>query len=444
VSGRVLFDRETQLGTATTPLRVQDKGGHPLSISKTGHLGRSFSERDPELTEALLTAASAAIAVIADEVPAFLAFGGLLGAVRDGHLIGHDVDLDLGYLSKHTTPMDAARESFHLERLFVRAGWRTWRFSADDFKVFAQGVSTAARWIDIFGGFVANNVFYLMPNVAAPRDSINILPLGEIELEGHVLPAPADPAALLEATYGPGWRTPDPSFKFHPPRATVRRLDGWMRGAIANRSHWNPFYESGRSRQVPTTASAFATWCAERVEPGTHVVDLGCGTGRDAIWFAGQGFEVTGLDYAPPAIRRAQGFAAKAKSSAQFRLFNLYDLRHVLVLGGQLSHEPGPLAIYARFLLHSLTDQGRRNLWLLARSCVRGNARLYLEFRADADPAEEFAFGEHYRQFLSSAEVAEEITASGGRVEFQEEGHGMALYKNEDPHVCRMVATWQR
>ena len=444
VSGRVLFDHEAQLGTATTPLRIQDRKGHPLSISKTGHLGRSFSERDPAATELLLNATSAALELLNEHVPAFLAFGGLLGAVRDGQLIGHDVDVDLGYLSSATSPVDAARESFRLEREFLRAGWRTWRFSADDFKVLAQGVTTAAKWIDVFGGFVANDVFYLMPNVAAPKDAVQILPLGKIELEGHPLPAPAAPETLLEATYGPGWRTPDPSFKFKPPRSTVRRMDGWMRSAIANRNYWNPFYESARGLKVPTEPSTFATWFAERAEPGSRVIDLGCGNGRDTLLLAERGFDACGLDYAPPAINRAKALARKAGSNATFDTFNILDLRQVLALGGRLSYETGPLALYARFLVHALTDEGRANLWLLGRTALRGNGRMYLEFRADADPEERFEFGEHYRQFLSAAEVAAEIDESGGHVEYQEEGHGMAVYKNEDPYVCRMVATWQR
>ena len=36
-------------------------------------------------------------------VEAFLAYGTLLGAVREGRLLGHDSDADLGYVSRHTT-----------------------------------------------------------------------------------------------------------------------------------------------------------------------------------------------------------------------------------------------------------------------------------------------------------------------------------------------------
>ena len=445
VSGRVLLDRDVHLGDSDAPLQVIDAQGHPLSISKTGHLGRSFVERDEESVGLLLDATDEALQLLNDHsaVSAFLAFGALLGAVRDGHLIGHDVDLDLGYVSRHQYPVDVARESFELERMFRRRGWETWRFSAADFKILVPGISTAAKWIDIFGGFVADEVFYLMPNVAVPADHVKLLPLGEVMLEGRPVVAPADPATLLEATYGPGWVTPDPSFKYRTPKATVRRMDAWMRNAIANRGHWLPFYEGPRSRTVPTEPSAFARAFAESKAAGSRVLDLGCGTGRDAIWLANNGFRAVGLDYAPPAVRLAREAAHAAGSPATFEVFNLYDLRQVLAAGARYAHDGQLTDLYGRFLLHALTPRGRNNLWRFAALCLRRGGRLHLEFRTGTAP-DDYQFGAHFRDLVGPELVTREIEASGGRVEQRTEGHGMAVYKDEDPYVCRMVASWQR
>src|SRR3712207_8138993 len=44
-------------------------------------------------------------------------------------------DADVAYLSRHRSPTDVARESFVLERIMIRAGYWTWRFSSADFKV---------------------------------------------------------------------------------------------------------------------------------------------------------------------------------------------------------------------------------------------------------------------------------------------------------------------
>jgi SAM-dependent methyltransferase len=50
---------------------------------------------------------------------------------------------------------------------------------------------------------------------------------------------------------------------------------------------------------------------AAQVRPG-RALDLGCGTGTQAIFLALQGFDVVGVDGSPTAIRRAQQKAAKA------------------------------------------------------------------------------------------------------------------------------------
>ena len=42
------------------------------------------------------------------------------------------------------------------------------------------------------------------------------------------------------------------------------------------------------------------------------VLDLGCGEGGDALWFAHRGWQVTGVDIAPTAVHRAEAAAANA------------------------------------------------------------------------------------------------------------------------------------
>jgi SAM-dependent methyltransferase len=46
--------------------------------------------------------------------------------------------------------------------------------------------------------------------------------------------------------------------------------------------------------------------------PPGRALDLGCGEGADAVWLAGRGWSVTGLDLSPTALRRAEAAAATA------------------------------------------------------------------------------------------------------------------------------------
>ena len=77
----------------------------------------------------------------------------------------------------------------------------------------------------IFGGFFVGDHLALMGEVWAPFEREWIFPLGTTTLEGRTLPAPARPEPLLEAMYGPGWKVPDPAFKFEKSDAAQRRFD---------------------------------------------------------------------------------------------------------------------------------------------------------------------------------------------------------------------------
>lgn len=63
-----------------------------------------------------------------------------------------------------------------------------------------------------------------------------------------------------------------------------------------------------------------------RIEP-CRAIDLGCGTGANAIYLAQKGFEVTGVDYAAAAIEKAR---AKGEGmQVRFVVDDLTRLRHV-------------------------------------------------------------------------------------------------------------------
>ena len=65
-----------------------------------------------------------------------------------------------------------------------------------------------------------------------------------------------------------------------------------------------------------------------RIAP-CRAIDLGCGTGANAVFLAQHGFEVTGVDYAASAIEKARRRADSADVEAQFIVDDLTDLRNV-------------------------------------------------------------------------------------------------------------------
>jgi SAM-dependent methyltransferase len=63
-----------------------------------------------------------------------------------------------------------------------------------------------------------------------------------------------------------------------------------------------------------------------RGEISGSVLDIGCGTGEHALFFAGEGYEVWGIDSVPLAIQKAREKAAGRGLEVHFLVMNALDL----------------------------------------------------------------------------------------------------------------------
>jgi SAM-dependent methyltransferase len=86
--------------------------------------------------------------------------------------------------------------------------------------------------------------------------------------------------------------------------------------------------------------------------PG-RALDVGCGTGRDAVYLATRGWRVTGVDFAEDALTKAGQRAAAEGASVQWVRGDVGQL-------GQLGLEPGYSLIYDFGCIQGLSDAGRR------------------------------------------------------------------------------------
>ncbi|MDQ6641588.1 MAG: class I SAM-dependent methyltransferase [Actinomycetota bacterium] len=380
LSGRVLYDAETQFGSGTGRIAIVNEDGRPLGIDKSGRMAQTFDTRSSEHVAPLLDAVEQVLGALSEAgVDAFPAYGTLLGAVREGRLIGHDSDADLGYVSRHEHPFEVIRESFELQRRLAAAGYAITRYSGAAFKVDVVEGDGSVRGLDVFGGFLSFGNLYLMGEVGQPFEREWITPLGTCTLEGRTLPAPADPARMLAAMYGSGWRVPDPAFRCETSRSTTRRLNGWFRGTRVFRDEWERRYSTRRNQLPARGPSSLAEFVVAQEGVPARLVDIGAGRGGDAHWFAAQGSSVTAYDYVPTASLAVRRVVEEQGLDLTVRRFNLLEWRSTFGEGARLAHTPGPRTVLARHVADATTDFGRDSLWRFASMALRDGGRLYVE-----------------------------------------------------------------
>lgn len=436
VADVTLYDEEVRFGSALLDgygdrIAVVNAEGKPLGLDKSNRLSQTFDTRDAAQVAPLLDSIEEVLAAIREAgIEAFPAYGTLLGAVRGGKLIGHDSDADLGYVSRHTHPVDVVRESLELQRRIAGLGYSTHRYSGIAFKVDVIEGDGSKRGLDVFGGYIkpggpgprgkrSPDMLYLMGEIGAPFEREWIFPLGTTTLEGRTLPAPAEPERLLEATYGPGWRVPDPAYHFTTPRTTVRRLDGWFRGHRTFRDEWERRWSKKRRVLPKGFPSELARLVVETEGVPAQLVDLGAGRAGDSLWFARQGAKVTALDFVPSASEAVQAAAAEEGLDLEVRLLNLNSLRSWLATGSRLAHTPGPRAILCRHLADEITARAREATWRFADMALREGGRLYLETREDR---------------IGADVIAAELAGRGAVI----------VHRDGTDETTRWVVQWQR
>ena len=377
-------------------------------------------------------------------VDGWLAYDSLMSASRQGRLDPGD-PLALCFLSREPGRVSATVESFRVGRALRRAGMEVDVRGEGrcDVSVTTDGTR---RTVTVQACWPAGHRVVFAPGLPPREDVDTVLPLGELEVDGMSLPAPADTARVLTAVYGPEWASHERPYRVRP-RAAAAAVDQ-RRGYGRHRQHWERFYQGAYGVTAPREPSLFARWVAERCEadePRPLVVDVGCGNGRDTRHFAELGYDVLGLDYAHAGLAAARELLGDEGEGATLRALDLNDLRAALVQGAELDQTGGPLVLYARFVVHAVDDDARDNVWRLAATALRRGGRAYLEFRTHRDALTEHVFEEqHYRRFLEPDEIEAELKRHGGAVVHREEGRGLAPFRSEDPDICRMVVQWAR
>jgi tellurite methyltransferase len=204
-----------------------------------------------------------------------------------------------------------------------------------------------------------------------------------------------------------------------------------------DKEYWENYYAG----QGPTgQPSDFARYIVEKYggECG-HVFDIGCGNGRDSMFFSSQSVSCTGIEQCGVAISTNESKKNELELNVSFQQGDFSTCDYSSLANGEYS-------IYSRFTLHAINYEEEAELFLHLNNAANLKY-LFIEARSISDgiygDGEKVGLHEyvttHYRRFIDPQTLKTQLGEYFDIVSF-EEGQGFAKTEAEDPCLIRVIA----
>ena len=202
---------------------------------------------------------------------------------------------------------------------------------------------------------------------------------------------------------------------------------------MENKEYWASYY---KKHPNPVEPSTFAQFCTDYIQEGKKLIELGCGNGRDSVYFRKKHLDVTAIDQVDDEVKYLN-----EKFGDQCLKFIAEDFTN-------LNKDTCYDYIYSRFTIHSIDQEAETRVFEWIKNQLKPGGYFFLEVRSLNDPM--FKQGEqisdtenittHYRRYLDYEETIKKIEELGLTIVYKIESQGLAIYKDDDPMLIRIVA----
>lgn len=205
-----------------------------------------------------------------------------------------------------------------------------------------------------------------------------------------------------------------------------------------DKDYWNTYYRSMSKKKIG--ASSFAMVVEELLDRGAHVLELGCGNGRDSLYFLEKGHNVIAIDGSDAAIDKLNEITADNRDA----LFVCDDFVKCKALY-QMKYD----CIYSRFTLHAITEEQENELLDNVRGALNAGGFFSVEARTIRDEIygrgvevahNAYIYNDHFRRFIDVGEFREKLERLGFEIISIEEAQGFSKTENSDPVLMRCIA----
>lgn len=201
-------------------------------------------------------------------------------------------------------------------------------------------------------------------------------------------------------------------------------------------TYWNKYYNSNVCSEEP---SLFAQFVMTNMDKNRNILELGCGNGRDSVFFAMNGLNVVAIDASDAAINMLH---------KKYDMENLCFICDDFVCSATLFVSQYDYC-YSRFSLHAISGEQESEIIGNVFKSLAAGGMFFIEARSVHD--ELFAKGEkvgrnafyydgHYRRFIVKEELEAKLTEAGFFIHYSREDKDFAPYGNSNPPVIRIIA----
>lgn len=194
------------------------------------------------------------------------------------------------------------------------------------------------------------------------------------------------------------------------------------------KDYWEDYYKQNRILLEP---SLFAKHSLKHyIKPRSRLVELGCGNGRDAIFFAYNNVKVLAVDQCEQELE-------------YLKLINKHD--NLTLSCGDFT-DLGPIGpfdfVYSRFTWHSVSEKGEDKTISWVYDNLENGGMLLIEARSknnelyglgspvQGEP-DAFIYDNHFRRFIDTAKLKEKLEKKGFEIISFEEKNGFGGSTNQ-------------
>lgn len=207
---------------------------------------------------------------------------------------------------------------------------------------------------------------------------------------------------------------------------------------MTERYYWESFYKQSNAIEQE---SLFAKFCLNNFFiKNPFIIELGCGNGRDSIYFLENSCKVLGIDLSDTAIEIAKNNAC-GFAEAQFIKDDFTNLKNI----GNFD------VVYSRFTLHSVSQEKQKEVLKFAYKQLVKNGLFCIEVRGKknelyckgskvVDEKDAYIYEDHYRCFVDFEDLKNDLICLGFGIEFSAEERGFSPFQGENQTFIRVIA----